>query len=419
MLYIGTDMGVFRMPEDGKEWKLFNEGMPYVSVNELEYVPITGYLNAATWGRGLWQVQLKEVAPAIKPKINRSGNYELYYDNCFEQSDTAILYNIDKQPDYKYIWSTGDTTDTIRIVGITWGTNFTIFRNDDYYLIGIAPNGIADISDTAHTINIDTSHHKEDSVTFPSTISLTRNLVCVGDTVKYQVICKWNGYHLYWTTDIDDTTAYHEMTSDTTIVEITSTKPIDSLDLHIVAIRDCNCKARTSSIPSAARFIEPPPTPTITQYGNILVCKDEARNWQWIIDNDSSEIIEKNYIEITKAGVYKVMIRNEAFCTAVSDAYVISEPIDQVGQTIRAKLYPNPNSGVFILEMFYDGQNGERSDVELNIYDVRGDKVEKIDSWIGTYFNMQLDVAKYASGSYNLEIKINGNIKTMPFIIQH
>lgn len=58
--YVGTDVGVFMTNDGGATW--FNAtgplGLPNVQVNDLEYVPGTGYLNAATWGRGMWRIRL-------------------------------------------------------------------------------------------------------------------------------------------------------------------------------------------------------------------------------------------------------------------------------------------------------------------------------------------------------------------------
>lgn len=59
--YVATDIGVFMTNNGGHNW--FNMsaplGLPNVHVNYLEYVPATGFLNAATWGRGMWRIQLR------------------------------------------------------------------------------------------------------------------------------------------------------------------------------------------------------------------------------------------------------------------------------------------------------------------------------------------------------------------------
>lgn len=58
--YVGTDIGVFMTTDGGSTWGNATQpmGLPPVPVNHLQYVPGTGYLNAATWGQGIWRVRL-------------------------------------------------------------------------------------------------------------------------------------------------------------------------------------------------------------------------------------------------------------------------------------------------------------------------------------------------------------------------
>lgn len=59
--YVATDVGVFATRDGGTTWQDATRplGLPGVHVNDLEIVPGTGYLNAATFGRGLWRVKLR------------------------------------------------------------------------------------------------------------------------------------------------------------------------------------------------------------------------------------------------------------------------------------------------------------------------------------------------------------------------
>lgn len=55
VLYVGTDLGVFRSV-DGTTWENFNVGLPNVRVEDLVMNPATGVLVASTHGRGMWQL---------------------------------------------------------------------------------------------------------------------------------------------------------------------------------------------------------------------------------------------------------------------------------------------------------------------------------------------------------------------------
>ncbi|MCC7429823.1 hypothetical protein IT568_03150 [bacterium] len=57
-IYIGTDLGVFFSNNSGNTWQQFNDNLPKVSVSQLRINYFTGYLYAATIGRGVWKTQL-------------------------------------------------------------------------------------------------------------------------------------------------------------------------------------------------------------------------------------------------------------------------------------------------------------------------------------------------------------------------
>jgi photosystem II stability/assembly factor-like uncharacterized protein len=58
--YVGTDVGVFQSLDGGATWQNATAplGLPNVMVNELKALPGTRYLNAATYGRGIWHIRL-------------------------------------------------------------------------------------------------------------------------------------------------------------------------------------------------------------------------------------------------------------------------------------------------------------------------------------------------------------------------
>lgn len=56
--YVGTDAGVFRSQDGGATWENATAplSLPNVIVSDLKIVPGTGYLMAATYGRGIWRI---------------------------------------------------------------------------------------------------------------------------------------------------------------------------------------------------------------------------------------------------------------------------------------------------------------------------------------------------------------------------
>ena len=64
-LYIGTDIGVYHKDNTMSDWQLFNSGLPFVSVRELEIQYNIGKLRAATFGRGVWESDLNSFPSSV------------------------------------------------------------------------------------------------------------------------------------------------------------------------------------------------------------------------------------------------------------------------------------------------------------------------------------------------------------------
>ncbi|WGD35657.1 T9SS type A sorting domain-containing protein [Olleya sp. YS] len=57
-LYLGTSLGVYRYDDDTLTWELFNNGLPNVSVRDVEINLFDDKITAATYGRGIWQSEI-------------------------------------------------------------------------------------------------------------------------------------------------------------------------------------------------------------------------------------------------------------------------------------------------------------------------------------------------------------------------
>lgn len=59
-LYVGTDVGIFASDDGGATWSTSNDGPADVSVDEVVFLHNSTTLLAATHGRGLWTIQIRE-----------------------------------------------------------------------------------------------------------------------------------------------------------------------------------------------------------------------------------------------------------------------------------------------------------------------------------------------------------------------
>lgn len=70
--YVGTDVGVFMTKNAGGTWANLTKsvGLPNVTVNDLKVVKATGYLYAATYGRGIWKIKLVNPATVALASVS-------------------------------------------------------------------------------------------------------------------------------------------------------------------------------------------------------------------------------------------------------------------------------------------------------------------------------------------------------------
>lgn len=71
-LYVGMDVGVYCRNSSMAAWIPFNSGLPNVVVSELEIQYSVGKIRAATYGRGMWESDLADIALGISTAFNES-----------------------------------------------------------------------------------------------------------------------------------------------------------------------------------------------------------------------------------------------------------------------------------------------------------------------------------------------------------
>ena len=55
-LYAATHLGVYRSTDAGATWARFGSGMPLVNVTDVEILPDSSLVRAATFGRSVWEL---------------------------------------------------------------------------------------------------------------------------------------------------------------------------------------------------------------------------------------------------------------------------------------------------------------------------------------------------------------------------
>ena len=134
-VYIGSDLGVFTSDSTLNDWNLFNNNsLPNVIVNELEIQYQSNKLFAATYGRGLWSIDLQITSP---PTANFS-----YSDSVFCNVPATVSFLNNSFYSNSYYWDFGDGTTSSSTNPTHTYTSFGTFS---VQLIAIGPLGVDSI----------------------------------------------------------------------------------------------------------------------------------------------------------------------------------------------------------------------------------------------------------------------------------
>ncbi len=93
-IYVATDFGVFVSFDDGQDWEILGADLPNVPVIDLDFHPIENYLLAATYGRGMFKLQIED--PMVSTQEISNDIIAKTYPNPFTQS-LNIEWTMDKQ----------------------------------------------------------------------------------------------------------------------------------------------------------------------------------------------------------------------------------------------------------------------------------------------------------------------------------
>lgn len=99
--FVATDVGVFMTTDGGTVWKNAGLplGLPMSEVSTVDWIPGTGYLQAATYGRGMWRLKVRDVGTETDTKLvfkasgsRYQGNYQVTF--AVQNAGAAVANDI-------------------------------------------------------------------------------------------------------------------------------------------------------------------------------------------------------------------------------------------------------------------------------------------------------------------------------------
>lgn len=103
-IFVGTDLGVFFSDEGSGFWQPYGTGMPPLMVSAMRLIPTTNILRVATYGRGVWEIDVKQCTAATPVVKELSSTTICSGDSVVLEANTGFA---------TYRWSNGDTNRRI------------------------------------------------------------------------------------------------------------------------------------------------------------------------------------------------------------------------------------------------------------------------------------------------------------------
>ena len=96
-LYCGTDVGVYRSTDQGVTWARLGIGLPNVQVNDLRIFKDGSILRAATFGRGIWELNLHPPGVPAIVSASVSGKKLFVLGANFDQGAVILINGIEQK----------------------------------------------------------------------------------------------------------------------------------------------------------------------------------------------------------------------------------------------------------------------------------------------------------------------------------
>ncbi|MBK9390451.1 MAG: T9SS type A sorting domain-containing protein [Bacteroidetes bacterium] len=160
-------------------------------------------------------------------------------------------------------------------------------------------------------------------------------------------------------------------------------------------------------------FKELMPKPVLEANGpNVwyLTTNSKAESYKWYFNGTRiTDAISSTYIAGQRLGTYRVSVSNDKECYRISDAITIPKPLELTGIEDTdpfegVKIYPNPTTGMFTIEM----NNNVFGELVIDIITQNGSKILNIKFEKTTeHFSSQIDLSGQSKGMYLINLSLD------------
>ena len=369
-IYVGTDVGVYYKDGSMTSWIPFMTGLPNVVVNDFEIFYPTNKLRAGTYGRGVWQSDLYS-NPSALPVANFSTSFSSACVN------TPFVFT-DQSSGVPTAWSwtlTGSSSPLSSVKNPT-----VSYSSAGVYTVSLTSSN-ANGSSSVYTNTI--------NVTNPPVVSVTSFTVC---QVQSKALTASGASTYSWSTGSTNTVVIVSPTV-TTVYTVTGNTGA--------------CSAVGTGTISVGSY---PPTPTISQAGNILMSSSASNN-QWYLNGTLISGASAQSYAVIQDGNYSVVVTGAYGCSASSSSVsVILTSVADATYINTIQLSPNPVKDV----IFINSLLKEPKSVSYLIYSMTGQVVKN--GTVTLNNKESISISDMAAGVYEIKFNIDQSTATYKFI---
>lgn len=313
-LYVGTDIGVYYKDNTLPNWVFYSNGLPNVIVHELEFQQSSNKLRAATYGRGLWEID-GYTPPTAAPVAAFSAN-----DTTICYGNNVIFYDNSSNLPSAWHWTfTGGTpaSSTNQSPTVSYTTPGT-------YAVKLVVTNNAGADST--TVNSFIHVRPAPVVTISNDTT-----ICKGDSAH---LCAWGGTQYVWTPVNGLPNYYRQCPAAAPTVTKTYTATVN--DIY-------GCQGKASVV---VNVIPAPANPTVYQVSDTLCATVTGGvSYQWYYNGNPMAGDTNMCVHVTQNGTYSVQIVDTSLChyTKTSAGFNVTNiGIQAFGNQWGIDVYPNP-----------------------------------------------------------------------------
>jgi hypothetical protein len=155
--------------------------------------------------------------------------------------------------------------------------------------------------------------------------------------------------------------------------------------------------------------------PAISSIGDSILVSTTANYYQWYLNNTELENTNAASIKVPKTGFYRVETSPNSVCWSSSPDYPIIVSVSPLVDTLKMRIYPNPSSGQFTVDVKLPQTTSVITYVA--IYDANGIQILQTNKLIFLGNEIKIPVTINTKGTFFVKVYVNGDSREQTVLI--